>query len=306
MAKMFYTLEEAAERLGVDAGKIKEMADSGEIQQFRDRDKVMFKRDQIDGLAGGGGEEEETVSAEDTGTISLADSGTIEVEDELGEGDVIDLDTDELAGADEEEDAGAATGISVFDAGEIEVADPMAQTQVTSSFVTDDDELTLDSIGSGSGLLDLTRESDDTSLGAVELLEDITTESGGVADAGEEAPASSTGIFEGAGADSAPAADAGFEPVVEPEPAMMTMAAYAAEGHDPAGDGFGGGMMMGVFATLVVCVLIVLTGMDGSIIQLTEFFGKDQDAVQIMPAAVLGGGSVALGVIGWLIGRARG
>src|SRR5690606_27723228 len=66
-----------------------------------------------------------------------------------------------------------ATGISVFDADEIGDADPMAQTQITSSFVSDDDELSLESVGSGSGLLDLTRESDDTSLGAVELLEDI-------------------------------------------------------------------------------------------------------------------------------------
>ena len=46
MAKMFYTLDEAAQRLGVDIEKVKEMAASGDIQQFRDRDKLMFKRDQ--------------------------------------------------------------------------------------------------------------------------------------------------------------------------------------------------------------------------------------------------------------------
>ena len=48
--------------------------------------------------------------------------------------------------------------------------DPMAQTAISSAPMTD---LNLESVGSGSGLLDLTRESDDTSLGA-EVLDEIT------------------------------------------------------------------------------------------------------------------------------------
>ena len=48
MAKMFYTLEEAAQKLGVDAQAIKDMAARNELQQFRDGDKLMFKRDQVD------------------------------------------------------------------------------------------------------------------------------------------------------------------------------------------------------------------------------------------------------------------
>ena len=50
MAKMFYSLEETAKKLGIDEEQVKEMAASGEIQQFRDRDKLMFKREQIDNL----------------------------------------------------------------------------------------------------------------------------------------------------------------------------------------------------------------------------------------------------------------
>lgn len=301
MAKMFYTLEEAAEKLGVETDKIKEMADSGEIQQFRDRDKVMFKREQIDGLATS---DDESISLDESSIEIAKDDSVMGLADESAAGDSIDLLTDEPTAGDDLAGA-SATGISVFDAGEIEVADPMAQTQVTSSFVTDDDELTLDSIGSGSGLLDLTRESDDTSLGAVELLEDITTESGGVADAGD-APASSTGIFEGAGADSAPAADATFDPTpMGGESNMMQLGGYDPEGSDPAGDGFGGGVMAGVFFTLLCAVIIVLTAMDGLVIQLTEFFAKDQSTLMYMPAAVFGGGSLFLGLVGFLIGRTR-
>jgi hypothetical protein len=49
-------------------------------------------------------------------------------------------------------------------------ADPMAQTAIGSGI---QDQINLEGVGSGSGLLDLTRESDDTSLGA-ELLDEIS------------------------------------------------------------------------------------------------------------------------------------
>jgi excisionase family DNA binding protein len=52
MAKMFYSLEEAAQKLGATEDQVKQMAGSGKLQQFRDRDKLMFKRDQVDALAG--------------------------------------------------------------------------------------------------------------------------------------------------------------------------------------------------------------------------------------------------------------
>ncbi len=62
----------------------------------------------------------------------------------------------------------ARKGISVFDDDELEIeSDPMGETQIAASVKE------LDSVGSGSGLLDLTRESDDTSLGA-ELLDVIS------------------------------------------------------------------------------------------------------------------------------------
>lgn len=60
-------------------------------------------------------------------------------------------------------------GISVFDDDDLEIAaDPRAKTLMTGA----DEHLGLDGSGGGSGLLDLTRESDDTSLGA-ELLDGI-------------------------------------------------------------------------------------------------------------------------------------
>lgn len=64
---------------------------------------------------------------------------------------------------------GSRAGINVFGTEEhIEGVDPSAQTAISASQAQD---INLESVGSGSGLLDLSRERDDTSLGAV--LEEI-------------------------------------------------------------------------------------------------------------------------------------
>jgi hypothetical protein len=66
---------------------------------------------------------------------------------------------------------GSGAGINVFGTEELtpDNVDPGAQTAITSGIR---EQIDLQGVGSGSGLLDLTRESDDTSLGAV--LDEIT------------------------------------------------------------------------------------------------------------------------------------
>jgi len=73
---------------------------------------------------------------------------------------------------------GSRPGVDVFQNDEIERVDPSAQTAIAPGIGESE------GVGSGSGLLDLTRESDDTSLGA-ELLDEIAP--GGTA-AGRRAP----------------------------------------------------------------------------------------------------------------------
>ena len=51
MAKMFYTAEEAAEKLGKSVEEVMEMASSGEIQSFKQDDQDMFRVEQIDMLS---------------------------------------------------------------------------------------------------------------------------------------------------------------------------------------------------------------------------------------------------------------
>ena len=297
MAKMFYTLEEAASKLGVDEQAIKDMAARNELQQFRDGDKLMFKRDQVDAKSSGNAS---------GGPISLADSGL---------GDAIDLKTDTSVGVNPPaENPNDATGVSVFDAGEVDLADPMAQTQVTGPMI-DDEELALESVGSGSGLLDLTRESDDTSLGA-ELLDEIypgadsmgTGLGTGIA---MDSAVGSSGVFDGEiSMETGTSGPSGLENLTGEAPqtsaaagAVRSNAVYA-EPSDPAGSLFGAGMLFGVLLALIVALAAVIPsiyGVQGTLIEGIDPIGENSKTY------VVAGGilaiSVIFGVIGLVIGK---
>lgn len=88
MAKMFYSLEEAADRLGKTADQVRDMIESGELQEFRSGDELVVKREQIDLLVGDDGGDEsvhsEILSSDESsfgdenddslGVIGLSDS----------------------------------------------------------------------------------------------------------------------------------------------------------------------------------------------------------------------------------------
>ncbi|MEM9419839.1 MAG: helix-turn-helix domain-containing protein [Planctomycetota bacterium] len=308
MAKMFYTLEEASARLGLDIEAVKEMAASGKLQQFRDRDKLMFKREQVDSMASVG----ESTDGSSLG-IPLADPGPDDT-------DAISL-ADSMAGGGEPDDPREGTGISVFDAGEVEPADPMAQTQVTQPQI-DDEELALESVGSGSGLLDLTRESDDTSLGA-ELHDEIYPGGGDTgtgassADFGLESSVGSSGVFEGALAmDTGTSGPSGLENLVETDPGSMDLpgagvtasaapVSYAAaEESDPAGSALGAGLLIGATVALFIGLIVIAAALAGSRSALTSMLVVDGSASKVMFLCVgLAVLSAVLGGVGFVIGK---
>src|SRR5262245_19901286 len=211
MAKMFYTLDEAKAALGKNEEEIKQLAREGRLREFRDGPRLMFKADQVEALkaemggggAGGGMRDQVDLGVSDTGApiglvdsqrggsgsmISLVDSdmdsrGPVGTTGGLKDDTALAADlglTGSLGGVPSPGRSGVSTpssgsglagsrsGINVL--GESEAgADPGAQTAISG---TVSDQVNLEGVGSGSGLLDLTRESDDTSLGA-ELLDEI-------------------------------------------------------------------------------------------------------------------------------------
>lgn len=268
MAKMFYSLEEAAEKLGKSANEVRDMAERGEVQEFRDGEKLIFKKEQIDLLAGDDGDQS-------FGGIPLADSGA---------GSGIDL-----AGSDFDLDGpgGGATvgetmgetrpaGISIFD-DDLDEGDAAAQTQITDQPL---DVASLESFADGgSALMDF----GDTGGGDA-LLGDIYGEDGGT-------PGGGSGMFEGAATGGSAPAAAGAGPVG----GTMLVEAY-----DPKGSWMSAGVAFGmVLALLGAAAVLLMAGLAIPPDFVAGLFGGNMLIVAAIPAGVM----LVLGLLGFFMGK---
>lgn len=277
MAKPFYSMEEVCARLGKDAEAVKKLVRDGALREFRDAGKVFFKAEDVDKLGRGGGKG-------DSGEIALepAEEELPRIADSGGTS-IIGLVPDEEPKGKKGDTAVPAGGIGVLDEDEVEIdADPMAKTQVTSTVSSD--QVSLEGTGSGSGLLDLTREADDTSLGA-ELLDEIYP--------GEEEA-------------TAPAPKAKRAPEPEPEPEAAEEAEEAGEVVEPVyvtvgdpSEGLFTGMLVGALLLLTVAASVAAGVLQGYVPDYGLWLSNNY-------LIFLAGGVVVVGlalVIGWLVGR---
>lgn len=252
MAKMFYTAAEAATKLNKTTDQLKAMVREGKLREFMDNGAV-YRTEDINKLAGVGAEPA---------------------------GDAVDLElVEQEAGGGKEDTVITSAGISVFDDEDLQIeADPMAQTQITPSV---EDQISLETTGSGSGLLDLTREADDTSLGA-ELLEEIYP-TGPAAAGADSSPVMSDQSMPA----SEPAAGGFVPPVVmeRPDPVASAMAGFAL-----------GGLLVAAFLAFMLAA--VATGVwPGFLASLSE--GSNP----MIFGAVSLGVAVVFAVVGGLIGK---
>jgi hypothetical protein len=275
MAKMFYTAEEVAEKLGKSVEDVMEMAKRGQIQEFRDRDKVMFKVDQIDLLTGDESEPSIPLALDDSAESfapTVADPGA----DEPG--------TDEVS---EPLDL-SGTGMTVLDSGAsgsvIGLED--SGTGAAGAFGGSSE-------GETSGLLDLTRESEETSLGA-ELLEEVYSSD----EDNVELPAASSGLFDPVDGESGGPAIVSGGGAAEPFSPMV--ASSAIEQLEPGWSGLAAGLLLGALLGVLGAALVVVTAAAGGAAGLASTFTGNL-------WAWLGGLVVAVlvcGVAGFFIGRA--
>lgn len=315
--KPFYSIEEASAKLSKTADELKALVRDGTLREFRDAGKVFFKSEDVEKLAA----QALPPASDDTGDILLeavgdeggGSGGSTNVPaliESSGGTSIIGLepigDEDESGGTKSGSRAGSrgpgkkkgdtvitASGIGVFDQDELEIdADPMAKTQITSGAV--EDQISLEGAGSGSGLLDLAREADDTALGA-DLLDEIYP--------GEEvsAPAAQKTAVPGR----PPAEDT----ATEPEAAIEESAgeAIAPVVIAPAGDP-GESMMTGL---LVAAMLLLALGatVTGGLVQ-----GFMPDFARLLSSGmnfwIFLGGAVGLAgisvLVGWFVGRSFG
>jgi hypothetical protein len=249
MAKMFYTMDEAAERLKMDAAEVQALVDSGQLQEFRDGDRLMFKVDQVD-LLGGDDLGEDLISLSDsTAGDALSASGSIGI------------------GLDES-DAPVETvgGVSIFDADTDDEADPSAATQITDKPMAAMD-FSFDSAASGSGLADLALEQDDTSLGQ-DVLQDVYGDNAGSGSddsaAGSLVGGSEFGLPANAdGGDLFESAPAASSAAAAPVSAGVPGAALA-EAYDGTWSGISAGLAVGVVVAVLAALVFVIGGLAGA------------------------------------------
>jgi len=175
----YYSQDEAMKKLALKQPDLQNLVREGKLREFRVEGKPRYKTGEIDALAAelnpmsAGGLSDEGSS--DTGSESAIELLPADASD--GGTDVVSLEEtgDQLPPADlpkkkKEDSRVKPAGVNVFDDEDLAGmdADPMAKTQIAPSV---SEEMAVES-GGGSGLLDMTRESDDTSLGA-ELLDEI-------------------------------------------------------------------------------------------------------------------------------------
>ncbi len=290
MAKPFYSMEEVCQLLKKDAEQIRAMVRDGALREFRDAGKVFFKADDVDKLSGRATakgdsgeimleslESEPSAASDELPSLSdtpLSDSGMISLEP---------LDDEPKPKNKKEGTVISASGIGVFDDDELEIdADPMAKTHITTG---PGDQVSLE----GSGLLDLQRESDDTSLGA-ELLDEIYP--------GEEdaSPAQRTGITAAAAAQPEEPEPEPMPVTSAPEPVAMTPS-YAMAG-DP-NEGMFGGLLIGGVALLAVTGSVVAAQYQGFVPEyarlLSNYFWFTLGGAALVLIVSLG--------LGWMLGR---
>jgi len=170
MAQEHYTLQQTLEKLALTEEQLQGLVREGRIREFRVEGKAKYSAKEIDELAAELNPSFGSGDASDPGSESALDLLPVDQSD--GASDMISLDesgtTTPVGRKGKSEDTViTAAGVSVFDEDELAGldADPMAKTQIAPSV---SDEVSIDGGGgSGSGLLDLSRESDDTSLGGV-------------------------------------------------------------------------------------------------------------------------------------------
>jgi excisionase family DNA binding protein len=186
MAGMFYSVKEVAEKLGKSEEDVRELVKTGRLREFRDGPSLLFKVDEVHALMSDTSalgikkeeekpapqrpqteaEAEEILLAPETPSkpseeIELTDADTQIVE----EGIKVLGDTDTVSSLKD-------TGEETFKG----LGETPASPAKEASLEEIEKDVSLDTFGSGSGLLDLSLQADDTSLGGI--LDEIYTTGG--------------------------------------------------------------------------------------------------------------------------------
>jgi excisionase family DNA binding protein len=281
MAGMFYSLKEVAEKLGKTEQEVREIVRKGRLREFRDGPNLLFKVDEVEALLS-----DTSIMASQEAPVESPQAGEDEIslapepaEPPAGESGLTGADT---AMVDE--------GINVL--GETDsdyqlAGDTLGETKAASdateaSMEEIEEDVNLDTFGSGSGLLDLSLQADDTSLGGI--LDEIYTPEAG---AGEQ-PAEASAVEVAAQAEEMLPG----EEIAGPQPVPLAPAAalaYAEPEPDPLSNAFG----IMLFLPLLVIIYTAVVTVGGFNDVMPGFLKGTQGMIWY----IMGGVAVAAGLI---------
>ena len=252
MAGMFYSLQEVVQKLDKTENQIKELVKQGKLREFRDGPNLLFKIDEVEALMS----ETAPAAPEESAPAPepKAQEDEISLAPEAAEG--------VAAGSEltEEDTAVASKGINVLGETDSEyhlADDTLGATQAASSEASleaIDDDVNLDTFGSGSGLLDLSLQADDTSLGGI--LDEIYT-----AEGEEEQQTPADGSAMEVAAEAEQILSEGPESIPEPTlEAPVIVQAYAAESEPDALSNALGIMLFVPLLAVIYAAIVTLAG----------------------------------------------
>ena len=267
MAGMFYSLQEVAAKLNKTEEEVQEIIRQGRLREFRDGPNLLFKVDEVEALmsdtniaasrkASAKAEqktEKDEISLAPEPSDGLAESGA-DTTATAGEG------VDVLSEADGDyklaDDTLSETKI-VPDDGALE--DTLGATKAASgeaSLEEIEGDVNLDTFGSGSGLLDLSLQADDTSLGGI--LDEIYTPEGEEGKEGKEG-AEASAVEVAAEAEQLMPDEGLAEPEAGPEaPAIAQVyQAYAEPAPDVISNAFGIMLFLPLLAIIYTAIVAV-------------------------------------------------
>lgn len=271
MAGMFYSLQEVAAKLNKTEEEVKEIIKQGRLREFRDGPNLLFKVNEVEALMS-------------DSSIAALRKASAKAEQATGE-DEISLAPEpskesESAGADST--AAAGEGIDVLSEADDDYKladDTLSETKVVpdegllddtlgatkaasgeASLEEIEEDVNLDTFGSGSGLLDLSLQADDTSLGGI--LDEIYTPEG---EEGKEG-ANASAVEVAAEAEQLMPDEGLVEPEIGPEAAAMSQAyqVYAEPAPDVISNAFGI-MLFLPFVAVLYTIIVTMAGFNNMI-----------------------------------------
>ena len=262
MGGMFYSLQEVAEKLNKTAEEVKEIIKQGRLREFRDGPNLLFKVDEVEALMSDtnitapketpaeteqeAAEEEISLAPEPAeppaAASGLTDADTVVASEEISAPEKTDTDY-QMAEDVMDETKAASDEVSLASSGE-------------ASLEEIEEDVSLDSFGSGSGLLDLSLQADDTSLGGI--LDEIYTPEG----QGQEVGTSGSAMEVAAEAEQMLPEEELAAPQPVPEAAAMVQA-YAEPKPDTMSNAFGY-MLFLPLLVIVYTAIVAVTGFRGA------------------------------------------